>query len=41
MKDDDKCFIKIKNGIFEEISYQELKNRRKKINEVHMMLLDQ
>lgn len=48
MKDDDKCFIKIKNGIFEEISYQELKNRRKKINEyknkkfiyIHGMLME-
>ena len=32
MKDDDKCFIKVENGIFEEISYKELINRRKRID---------
>ena len=48
MKDDDKCFIKVENGIFEEISYKELKNRRKRIEEykdkkfiyIHGMLME-
>lgn len=31
MKDDAKCFIKIKDGIFEEISYKELEKRRREI----------
>ena len=48
MKDDDKCFIKVENGIFEEISYKELINRRKRIEEykdkkfiyIHGMLME-
>lgn len=48
MKDEDKCFIKVENGIFEEISYKELKNRRKRIEEykdkkfiyIHGMLME-
>lgn len=31
MKDNAKCFIRIKDGIFEEISYKELEKRRKQI----------
>ena len=30
MKDDDKCFIKFKNGIYKEITYKELEKRRKR-----------
>lgn len=48
MKDDDKCFIKVENGIFEEISYKELINRRNRIEEykdkkfiyIHGMLME-
>ena len=32
MKDNAKCFIKIGKGIFEEITYQELKKRQQTIN---------
>ena len=48
MKDDDKCFIKVENGTFEEISYKELENRRKRVEEyknkkfiyIHGMLME-
>ena len=30
MKDNSKCFIKIKNGTYKEITYKELKNRQKR-----------
>lgn len=48
MKDDDKCFIKVGNGTFEEISYKELENRRKRVEEyknkkfiyIHGMLME-
>lgn len=48
MKDNAKCFIKIKDGIFEEISYRELEKRRRKIKSykdkkfiyIHGMLME-
>ncbi len=48
MKEDSKCFIKIENGIYEEITYKELEKRRKLINDykqkkfiyIHGMLLE-
>ncbi len=30
MQDNAKCFIKLKKGIYEEITYKELKEKRKK-----------
>ena len=30
MKDEDKCFIKLKNGTYKEITHKELQKRRKR-----------
>lgn len=48
MKNNAKCFIKLDKGLYEEISYKELEERRKKSNEyknkrfiyIHKMLME-